>query len=318
MHRKNRRLRSEERGVIYRMSKAGKSQTEIAEAIGFSQGAVSKELSRNRGSRAYRPCQAQRMADGRKKAKRARARALEGDLVREVEWRLGLYHSPEQISGALRREGLGSVSHETIYAHVREDKKAGGQLYKNLRINGKRRYRRRAKAGRQGKIPDRVGIEERPASVGERTRYGDWEVDLIEGMKGTGFLLSLYERKTRFGLLRRLDTKGAERTSEEIISALAGLRVRTLTFDNGTEFSRHGEVAEALAAKSYFCNPYHSWEKGGVENFNGLVRQYFPKGSSFSDITGQRLMDVQTALNSRPRKTLHFTSPSEHQTKIAA
>lgn len=299
------------------MNQAGKNQTEIAEAIGFSQGTVSKELSRNRGLRGYRPRQAQGMAERRREGKRARGRALEGALVLEVEWRISLRHSPEQISGALRREGLGPVSHETIYAHIREDKKAGGQLYKNLRINGRRRYRRRAKAGRT-KIPGRVGIEERPGSVSNRSRHGDWEVDLIEGAKGSGFLLSLYERKTRLGLLRRLDTKGAVETSEAIISALRGMRVRTLTYDNGLEFSRHREVAAALNAKGYFCNPYSSWEKGGVENFNGLVRQYYPKGTSFKDITAGGLQQVENSLNSRPRKTLHFASPVEHITKIAA
>lgn len=317
MHKENRRLRSEDRGVIYRMNQAGKSQTAIAEAIGFSQGTVSKELSRNRGLRGYRPRQAQGMADGRKGSKMARGRALEGTLLMEVEWRLGRRHSPEQISGALRREGLGEVSHETIYTHIREDRKAGGQLYKNLRINGRRRYRRRAKAGRT-KIPGRIGIEKRPESVSKRTRYGDWEVDLIEGTKGSGFLLSLYERKTRLGLLRRLDTKGAVETSGAIVSALRGMRVRTLTYDNGSEFSRHSEVGAALNAKGYFCNPYSSWEKGGVENFNGLVRQYYPKGTSFKDITANGLQQVERALNSRPRKTLDFASPIEHITKIAA
>ena len=300
------------------MNQAGKSQREIAEAIGFSQGTVSKELSRNRGLRGYRPAQAQRLSEGRRDGKRARGHALEGEVLIEVERRLRLHHSPEQISGALDVEGIAKVSHETIYRHVREDRKAGGKLFQFLRINGKRRYRRRAKAGRYNKIPGRIGIEERPVSVENRTRYGDWEVDLIEGRKGTGYLLSMYERKTMTGLLHRLDTKGAKETSEGIVTTLKGLRVRTLTYDNGAEFSRHKEVSAALGAKGYFCNAYHSWEKGGVENFNGLVRQYYPKGSSFEDITPEGLREVQSALNKRPRKTLGFTSPSQHKHKLAA
>jgi IS30 family transposase len=314
----HRRLRREDRGVIYRMNQAGKSQREIAQAIGFSQGTVSKELCRNRGLRGYRPAQAQRTAESRRDGKRARRRSLEGAALLEVERRLRLRHSPEQISGALDVEGIAKVSHETIYRHVREDRKAGGKIFQFLRINGKRRYRRRAKAGRYNKIPGRIGIEERPASVENRTRYGDWEVDLIEGRKGTGYLLSMYERKTRTGLLRRLDTKGAKETSERIVATLKGLRVRTLTYDNGAEFSRHQEVSAALGARGFFCNAYHSWEKGGVENFNGLVRQYYPKGSSFADITAEELRKVESALNDRPRKTLGFTSPSQHKHKIAA
>ena len=314
---------------------------EIAEAIGFSQGTVSKEVSRNRGMRGYRPAQAQKLSERRRDGKRPRGRALEGDVLLEVERRLRLRHSPEQISGALDVEGIAKVSHETIYRHVREDRKAGGQLFQRLRINGKRRYRRRAKAGRYNKIPGRIGIEERPASVENRTRYGDWEVDLIEGRKGTGYLLSMYERKTMTGLLHRLNTKAAKETSEGIVAALEGLRVRTLTYDNGAEFSRHREVSAALGAKGYFCNAYHSWEKGGVEpkrsedgqerkrracrvrrkehqNFNGLVRQYYPKGSSFEGITPEGLREVESAINDRPRKTLGFTSPSQHKNKIAA
>jgi transposase, IS30 family len=318
MQKNHRHLRLEDRGVIYRMNQAGKAQSEIAETIGFSQGTVSKELRRNRGQKGYRHKQAHGLSEGRKRSKVARRAVLEGDLLVEVERRLRLRYSPEQISGSLRKEGLDRVSHETIYRYVREDKKAGGDLYTYLRINGKRRYRRRAKAGRYNKIPARVGIEDRPASVENRTRYGDWEIDLIEGSKGSGFILSMYERKTRTCRLRRLNTKGAVETSKAIIEALAPMRVRTLTYDNGPEFSRHREVSEALEAKGYFCSAYHSWEKGGVENLNGLVRQYFPKGSSFEDITLEKLQAVETALNTRPRKTLGFTSPSEHEQKIAA
>jgi len=242
---------------------------------------------------------------------------LKGWLAEVVESRLGEKHSPEQIAGRLSVKGLGDVSHETIYRYVRADKKAGGCLYRNLRINGKRRYRRRAKAQRH-KIPGRVGIEDRPASVENLTRYGDWEVDLIEGSKGSGFVLSLYERKTMTTKLWKLGTKGAEETAAGIIGALAGVRARTLTYDNGAEFSRHQEVSEALGAKGYFCHPYSSWEKGGVENLNGLVRQYLPKGSSFADLTQERLTEIEQELNKRPRKSMNFTAPIEHKHKLTA
>lgn len=317
MRKEYRHLREEDRGVIYRMNKAGKGQDEIAEAIGFSQGTVSKELKRNRGQRGYRPGQAQQKADERKQAKPSRPRVITGSLEQEVDERLERKHSPEQISGALRLEGV-RVSHETIYSHIARDKAVGGTLYKNLRINGKRRYRRRVKAGRVGKITGRVGIEDRPKAVDARSRHGDWEVDLIEGSKGSGFLLSLYERKTRLGKLVHLPDKGSEGTARSIIKTLEGYKVRTLTYDNGLEFSRHAEISHALNAKAYFCAPYHSWEKGGVENFNGLVRQYFPKGSSFEAITPQKLQRVEDDLNQRPRKTLGFRKPSDHEHKLVA
>lgn len=299
------------------MNKAGKGQEEIAEAIGFSQGTVSKELSRNRGQRGYRPGQAQKKADERKESKRSRPRLVTGCLKEEIDGRLERKHSPEQISGALRLEGV-EISHETIYSHITRDKAAGGTLYKNLRINGKRRYRRRAKAGRVGKITGRVGIEERPKVVDARGRHGDWEADLIEGSKGSGFLLSLYERKARLGKLIHLPDKGSEGTARAIVETLEGYKVETITYDNGLEFSRHVEISLALDAEGYFCAPYHSWEKGGVENFNGLVRQYFPKGSSFEGITPEELQRVEDEINQRPRKTLGFRSPSDHEHKLAA
>lgn len=317
MQKQYRHLREDDRGVIYRMNKAGKSQQEIAQAIGFGQSTVSKELMRNCGLRGYRSVQAQQKAAKRKDEKRSRPSLIRGHLKEEIEKRLKLKHSPEQISGALRLEGV-LVSHETIYSYIKHDKALGGTLYKDLRINGTRRYRRRVKAGRVGKITGRVSIEERPKIVETRNRHGDWEIDLIEGTKGSGFLLSLYERKSRLGKLVYLPDKGSEGTARAIVKTLRGYKVKTLTYDNGLEFSRHAEISRALNAKGYFCAPYHSWEKGGVENFNGLVRQYFPKGSSFEGIVPERLEQIEDEINQRPRKTLGYSSPSEHEPKLAA
>lgn len=303
-------LCEEERNVIYRMNKAKKGQQEIADAIGTTQPTISKELSRNRGKRGYRAKQAQQKATKRKKEKNSRPHVIVGKIEKEVVERLNRKHSPKQISGKLRKSGV-FVSAEAIYQFIFKDKREGGLLYMNLRINGKRRYRRRAKNKRKGKILNRVGIEKRPKALELRARYGDWEVDLIEGTKGSGFMLSLYERKSHFGLLVHMETKGAKSTAKAIIKALRGYRVRTLTYDNGLEFANHEEVSKALGSKAYFCNPYHSWEKGGVENYNGLVRQYYPKGSSFSEIDIKELSRNEKEINERPRETLGFKSPSE-------
>ena len=303
-------LCEEERNVIYRMNKAKKGQQEIADAIGTTQPTISKELSRNRGQRGYRAKQAHQKATKRKNAKCSRPHVIVGEIEKEVVERLNRKHSPKQISGKLRKSGV-SVSAEAIYQFIFKDKREGGLLYMNLRINGKRRYRRRAKNKRKGKILNRVGIEKRPKALELRARYGDWEVDLIEGTKGSGFMLSLYERKSHLGLLVHMKTKGAKSTAKAIIKALRGYRVRTLTYDNGLEFANHEEVSKALGSKAYFCNPYHSWEKGGVENYNGLVRQYYPKGSSFSEIDIRELARNEKEINERPRETLGFKSPSE-------
>lgn len=312
-----RRLRAEDRHIIYRMSKAGSSQQQIAYVIGFSQSTISKELRRNRGRCAYRPGQAQRLAEYRQWRKRRRHRVLEGQTEAAVRERLERKHSPEQISGALRREGLRAPSRTSIYSFIQADRQRGGLLYQHLRINGKRRYRHKNKASRS-KLPNRIGIEQRPLIVERRKRYGDWECDLIAGCRSGGYLLSLYERKSRYGRLVLLPNKDATATAQAIIKALQEYRVRTITYDNGLEFAGHELVSEALGAAGYFCQPYHSWEKGGVENFNGLVRQYLPKGTNFLDMGEASLAHIETELNERPRKTLHFLSPSNLKQRIEA
>ena len=280
------RLRAEDRKVIHNLREGGFTQIAIAAAIGFSQSTVSKELSRNRSESGYRPGEATRMAGARARGKLPRARVITGAVKIQVEARLRLKHSPEQISGKLAKLGI-AVSCEAIYMHVENDKKNGGDLWENLRINSKRRYRRRSKVGRGDKIRDRVDIDQRPDEVAQRSRYGDWEADLIQGGADSGFLLSVYERKSRVGKLFRLDGKNSSETAVGLVVILREFDVKTITYDNGLEFARHGFVNELLASESYFCKPYSSWEKGGVENYNGLVRQYFPKGYDFRNERGQ-------------------------------
>jgi len=299
------------------MRKAGNTQREIAEALGFSQTAISNELARNRGQRGYRPKQAHEKALQRQRSKRTRGRVITGEVEEQIRERLQRKHSPEQISGALRRSFGQAPSRTSIYTFIEADKRRGGKLHLNLRINGRRRYRHRNKASRH-KLPNRVGVEKRPVAVERRGRYGDWEVDLIAGCRQGGYLLSLYERKSRVGKLVRLASKEAEQVTEAIIAALDKLRVHTLTYDNGLEFAGHEKVSRALDAKGYFCQPYHSWEKGGVENFTRLVRQYFPKGTNFLDVSEARLADIETELNQRPRKCLNFQSPENLKHKLAA
>jgi len=236
------------------MKKDNKSQAEIARTIGFSQGTISKELKRNSGQRGYRPKQAQAKALERRESKRPRKSVITESLADQIIVRLEAKHSPEQICGGLALTGQ-QVSTSTIYRHLRQDRKAGGQLHLNLRINGHRRYRHRNKASRV-KIPNRRDISERPAVVARLTRYGDWEADLIEGARGTGYILSLYERKSRYGKLIKLDSKTSEETSRGIIRALENYRVETITYDNGLEFSKHAEVSAALGSEGYFCKPY--------------------------------------------------------------
>lgn len=311
------RLCGQDRKVIKNMKQAGNTQAEIAQAIGFSQSTVSKELSRNCGKRGYRNKQADRLALERKANKKSRPKVVVGEVKNQVDARLQLKHSPDQISKTLEKMKL-KVSHESIYQYVYEDRKNGGELWRELRINGKRRYRRRNKVGRGEKIPNRIDIEDRPAEVEARIRYGDWEADLIQGASGSGFLLSLYERKSRIGKLYKLPDKSSSETSRGIVKLLLGLEVKTITYDNGLEFAQHEFVNDLLDCDSYFCKPYSSWEKGGVENYNGLVRQYFAKGSDFREVSAERLQQVEDEINNRPRNVLGYASPNDHLDQIDA
>lgn len=292
------------------MLRQGNSHSEIADALGFHVSTIGREIQRNSGQRGYRPKQAGAFAAERKARQQKRPKIV-GSIAIEVEARLRLLHSPEQISGSLRRDNSETISHETIYRYIARDKKAGGELYVSLRINSRRRRRPRVK-GNRSQIVGRVDISQRPVSVETRRFYGDWEVDLVEGTKGTGFILSLVERKSRYSQFEKLEDKKASTVATAIVRRLRGYKVRSLTYDNGLEFADHLEVTRELGAKGYFCTPYHSWEKGLVENHNGLLRQYYPKGESFEEVNQSALNWVEEEINERPRKALEFASPADY------
>jgi IS30 family transposase len=146
--------------------------------------------------------------------------------------------------------------------------------------------------------------------ISGRNRYGDWEADLIQGAAGTGFLLSIYERKSRVGRLHLLPDKSSAGTMRGIVTVLNGLKLHSITYDNGLEFAMHEQINELLDCESFFCKPYRSWEKGGVKNYNGLVRQYFPRDHDFATITPERLREVEEEINDRPRNILANQSPN--------
>ena len=203
--------------------------------------------------------------------------------------------------------------HESIYRHIREDKKRGGYLYKKLRRKGKK-YNKRVsgKAGR-GCIPNRVDIENRPAVVEEKSRIGDWEGDTIIGAEHQGAIVSYVDRSSQLTILSKVTNKTAEFVLHASVEQFQahGLPVLTITDDNGKEFSNHEAIAEALNAQCYFAKPYHSWQRGLNEHTNGLVRQYLPKKTRFKDVTNQQIQSIADKLNHRPRKCLNYLTPIE-------
>ena len=303
-------LTQEQRYQIWALKKAGLKQVEIAREIGVHKSTICRELKRNTGRRGYRPKQAHRFAMERRQAK-VKARISEEEW-RRIEALLRQDWSPEQIGGRLALEGRRKVSHEWIYQHIYADKQAGGDLHTHLRCQ-KQRKKRYGSNDRRGKIPNRMGIEKRPAIVDEKSRIGDWEGDTIIGKGHKGAVVSLVERKSFFTLLGKAKRKTARLVAHAEIRLLKPIRdrVHTITKDNGLEFCEHDRVAKAIGADIYFARPYASNQRGLNENVNGLVRQYLPKSRRLDNVTDEELDLVMHRLNHRPRKTLGYRTPYE-------
>ena len=218
--------------------------------------------------------------------------------------------SPEQISNWLKINNYETVSHTWIYKYIKKDKSEGGELSNNLRIGSYSKGHKPYK----GNIVDRVSIEERSAIVNERKRLGDYEIDLIVGSKNKGAILTIIDRMSRCCILEKLTGKTSLEVSDQIIKLLnsSSNSAFTVTTDNGTEFTDHKKISEKLNIQYYFAHPYASYERGSIENLNGLVRQYIPKGTDFTNISQDEIKIIEKKLNGRPRKVLGFLSPIEY------
>src|SRR5512138_1188117 len=291
-------LTQEQRYQIYALKKTGHSRTEIAEVIGVHKSTVSRELRRNRGGRGYRPQQAQQLALERRSKVVFRISTQTWNIVEKLlrqEW------SPEQIAGRLKKEQKICISHEWIYQHVLADQRAGGDLYKHLRCQKKRR-KRYGTYNRRGKLLNCRSIEERPAIVAHRKRLGDWEVDTVFGKDHKQALVTLTERKSRFNLLGKVSQHTAQAVQNQICRLLLPVqdKVHTLTSDHGKEFAYHERIAQLLQLKYYFAHPYAAWERGTNENTNGLLRQYFPKKCDLYQVSHKAMTHTMSRLNFRP------------------
>ena len=302
-------LTQEQRYQISALLKTEHSQNEIAIVLGVHKSTISREVLRNRGKRGYRPKQAHRFALRRRR--NAVQKRIPAESWAWIDDKLRQDWSPEQVSGWLKKNADTAVSHEWIYQHIYMDKRSGGDLHKHLRCQKKRR-KRVGDYDRRGKIPNQVSIEDRPEIVEQRKRIGDWEADTIIGAGKQGAIVTLVERKSRLTLLKQVARRTAAAVEDAILELLMPYLAvtHTITFDNGKEFANHQIIAEKLQTDMFFAHPYASWERGTNENTNGLVRQYFPKGSNFSEITDEQISFVKERLNHRPRKCLDFQSPS--------
>lgn len=307
-----RHLTKEERDRIAQLHHRGFLQSEIAAALGRDPGTISRELARNRVGGEYFAAQAQERAE-RRRRERPLVRKLDDPGLNEAVRRsLSQEWSPEQIAGARKRDCPDQpgrhVSARTIYAWIERD--AHKEHWKSfLRRRGKRPYRRKNTAN--GGLAAR--IHNRPEVIEQRLRLGDFEGDTVLGPAGTGGLVTLVDRRSRFTIITKIQSKDADHVHQRIkqrLKELAEDRRHSITFDNGTEFARCQRLEKHLDMQLYFADPGCPYQRGTNENTNGLVRQYFPKGTDFRSVSHHEVRQVENLLNHRPRACLDFKTPA--------
>ena len=304
---------TEERELSRVLKALGFSIRAIARMLNRNPSSVSRELRRNvKPDGTYSANYADKLYHQRRKKCGRKPLLQQLAVYMYVIERLNEYWSPEQIAGRAKVDKMPfSISYNTIYRAI-----ASGllpkQLKKKLRI--KSHYKKPKGNDRRGKIADTVPITERPAGADNRTRFGHWESDTFAGKRNTGCLGTHVERKSGYLVAFRIDSRADKAFNQATIQAFKDIPdnlKKSFTVDNGIEFAAHKELAEATNMKVFFCAPYSPWQRGTNENTNGLLRQFFPKGSSFEDITSDQLAKVVELINNRPRKRLGFRSPAE-------
>lgn len=307
-------LTQDERYTITGLRLAGFSQAEIARRMGRSPSTISRELRRNRTRHDgfYRAQKAHDYASARRRRGRRRS-WFSTEQWQQVEAWLRQRWSPEQISGHLLASATWRISHETIYRYILADKKAGGTLYKSMRIMAKLRRKRYNSQDSRGVLAGKRHISTRPIEVEQRLCPGHWEGDTVIGRDKHHSILTLLERQSGYAVIKKLRARTADQVTQAASQALtehAG-RFHTLTLDNGTEFHDYKILEARFPLTCYFATPYHSWERGANENLNGLIRQYLPKGICMSKLTQADCDWIANELNNRPRKRLQFKTPTE-------
>ncbi|MDO5036430.1 MAG: IS30 family transposase [Porphyromonas sp.] len=307
---KYKHLTREQRYTISQCLKKGVKQKEIAELIGVSPSTISREVKRNATKRGrYNHEYAQMLAkeniacSAKNKSTPGWIKKVALKMLMEEQW------SPKQIVGWLKKEKSIHLSHETIYKWIRKDKEEGGELYKNCRHKLKKR--KRGLYASKTRIPDRVSIHDRPKEVDGR-RFGDFEMDTIVSSGSKAILLTIVEKSTSMIFMEKLDTgKKPKELAKAVVRLLLPFKnlIKTITTDNGAEFSEHKYIAKKLNTTVYFADPYASWQKGAIEYTNKLIRQYIPKNMDFKHLNNQQIKRFQYKLNKRPREKIDFDSP---------
>jgi len=317
-------LTLEEREFLYASRMAGDSLGDIAKKLGRDKGTLSRELKRNaKYGRPYLPCLAQKAADRRAGDQRYQAPLKEPLIFLYVRKRLRDYHwSPETIAGRLPIDKPGHfINDETIYRYIYSPRTKRMKLWQHLTLHRKRRL---GKDGRKVKafarLKTALSISLRPEAINKRQSLGNWETDNMEGRRSDQTAVSVtVERRLRLTRIRKLIDHTAKTKARILIEQIRKenpLLRETFTVDRGAENSRHEKITRKTGMLVYACNPYHSWEKGTVENTIGRIRRYLPKGLSLDGISSDYLSGLENQLNNTPRKCLGYLTPNECLEKI--
>jgi transposase, IS30 family len=309
-------LSADERLELYRLRQTGGlSLRAIATCMGRSHSTISRELKRNQSpEQIYLPDSAQAQQKARRQQSKQPFVGISEICLARVKAQLRQYHSPEQIAGSLKLKGLEWVSHETIYQMIYQNHADMGAYRGYLRHSRIQRQHRSAKRQKRGLIPNRVGIEQRPEIAEQKSEIGHWEGDTIIGGNHLGAIATHVDKASKFLVARVMKDRTAAEMNRVTIAAFESIpkeQRRTMTFDNGKEFSKHEQLAATLGVQCYFANPYHSWERGLNEHTNGLIRQFFPKGTNFRIVKQHEVDKVIELINHRPRKSLGYRTPHE-------
>ena len=295
---------------------SGKKITDIAREIGRNVSTLYREINRNNAqinTVQYRANRAQIRADERKKQSHERTRLANKTVQKYVEKNLKKEWTPELIAGKLPLDKPGfKTNHESIYLWIYKDRR---DLIKYLpRAHRNRQKRSSIKNKRCIRVPDRTMIEHRDPLIETRNEAGHWETDTAVSRQSKAAITATVERKTRYLIAKKIKGKTAKDMHNAVVKSLKKLPQKlrkTITYDNGTENANHKLTDEILKTKAYFCNPYHSWEKGSIENRIGMIRRYFPKKTNWSLITQKQIDKVVKKINTRPMKCLGFKTPEE-------
>jgi IS30 family transposase len=298
-----RHLTQEERDRIAQLFHQGYNQQEIANELGRNASTISRELFRNRTGASYLPSRAQQMALQRRQERPLTRKLDDAELNLAVRQGLARDWSPEQIAGRLRVQYPDNpewhVSHQTIYDWIEEDPNRD-----HWKSHPRKRGRRPPRPKNEGKTASlHASIKDRPEEIELRIRIGDWEGDTVLGPPGTGGIVTLVDRKSRYTIMTKIQSKDSEHVHARIKQRLRDLieeQLHSVTFDNGTEFARCHRLEKHLGMELYFAEPGCSYQRGTNENTNGLIRQYFPKGTDFRDVSHHEVRRVEALLNDRP------------------